>query len=378
MQSALRLSRLILPVAFFGYGAFANLSLLLGDGNELTKVEGSVIQGELSADLGQLYTREMPHRKPALAWLGAGRYLLAGEGREGVIVGRDGWLFTDEEMVAASDEDVAFMVGEALDAQARLDRIGARLVVAPLPAKLDIYRDHSADPRAAAAMQAQYERFVMALAAAGVPTVDTRPALLAAAGTQVFLTRDTHWTPAGASAVAGAIADSGLVPMGDTVFSARTGAAVMVPGDLVSFVTTEALAPEIGLGPEKIVPYVAEAADASGGIFAADTPVISTILVGTSYSADPRWSFAPALSLALGSDVLNLAEKGQGPVRPLRAMLADPTLAVSPPDTVIWEVPVRYLADPQVGPSDPAPEAAGEATVAVTDTDGDSAQRESL
>ena len=44
--------------------------------------------------------------------------------------------------------------------------------------------------------------------------------------------------------------------------------------------------------------------------------------------------------------MLNRAETGRGPVMPLRALLDDPALAAAPPEVVVWEVPVRYLADP--------------------------------
>jgi alginate O-acetyltransferase complex protein AlgJ len=128
-----------------------------------------------------------------------------------------------------------------------------------------------------------------------------------------------------------------------------------VVGDLVSFVTSNAAAIRLGLGPEQITPFVAEAGDVPPtDIFAAEAPVIGTILVGTSYSADDRWSFAPALSLALGRDVLDLAQEGQGPIRPLRALFEDPGVEANPPEYVIWEFPVRYLADPQIWPDDPA------------------------
>ena len=89
--------------------------------------------------------------------------------------------------------------------------------------------------------------------------------------------------------------------------------------------------------------------DVSAGafdLFGTDTPA-SIALVGTSYSANPRWSFEAALKLALQEDVINHAEEGQGPVAPMHAFLerVDP---VAPPPVVIWEFPVRYLSDPDL------------------------------
>jgi alginate O-acetyltransferase complex protein AlgJ len=102
------------------------------------------------------------------------------------------------------------------------------------------------------------------------------------------------------------------------------------------------------------MPFIAEVATggAAGGIFATDAPMVGTYLVGTSYSANANWSFTPALMTALRRDILNFAEQGRGPVRPMRAMLDDPNLAESPPELVLWEFPIRYLGDPSIWPDD--------------------------
>lgn len=350
----LSLSRLILPVAFFGYGIWANLSIL-SSGFDGPRPEGSVMRGEITERLSMDYARAVPHREAAVAWLGAARYLLLGEGRAGVVVGEDGWLFTEEEMVAATDAQIARSVEEAVAAQARLMAVGARLIVVPLPAKLDIYRDRAPRAAAARAMEEQQRSFIMALEAAGVDAVDARPALeqVARQG-QAFLARDTHWTPDGTAAVAEAVARSGLVPAGQEEFLRRQEQPEEVAGDLVAFVTSPALAHRLGLSSEMVTPFRAQPAGrAEAGIFPADAPAITTVLVGTSYSADERWSFAPALALALSRDVLNLAQEGQGPIRPLRSLLDDPTLAATSLDYVIWEFPIRYIGDPAIWPEGP-------------------------
>lgn len=354
-KSLLRLSRLMLPAAFLGYAAYANLAALTGgEALRLAQVEGSLVRGEATENLSANYARAMPHREPAVAWLGAARYLLAGEGRDGVAVGEGGWLFSEEELVRASEAQIARAVEEAVAAQEWIGALGGQLVVVPLPAKIDIDREQAPDEWAASAMEAQHQDFLEALASRGVAAVDVRPALTRLARqNRAFLARDTHWTPQGAEAAARAVALSGLVQAGQEAFLRRDGRPEAVEGDLVSFVTSADLAGWLGLGPEEITSLVAEPAGGDpGGIFAADAPAISTLLVGTSYSADDRWSFAPSLSLALSRDVLNLAKEGQGPVRPLRSLLHDPAWAETPPDYVIWEFPVRYLGDPSIWPDD--------------------------
>ena len=75
-------------------------------------------------------------------------------------------------------------------------------------------------------------------------------------------------------------------------------------------------------------------------------------LIGTSYSANPLWSFEAQLKAALGRDVLNFSEAGPWPDGadgdfPREAQNA----ARSRAKAVIWEIPLRYLDDdPKTAP----------------------------
>jgi alginate O-acetyltransferase complex protein AlgJ len=78
-----------------------------------------------------------------------------------------------------------------------------------------------------------------------------------------------------------------------------------------------------------------------GGLFGEST--IPVTLVGTSYSANPLWNFEGALKEALGADVLNVANQGEGPVVPMRDYLTGAEFRDAPPDLVIWEIPERFI-----------------------------------
>ncbi|WP_103259085.1 alginate O-acetyltransferase AlgX-related protein [Tabrizicola aquatica] len=345
MQPLLKASRFLLPAAFFGYATVVNLGYAQFPGTEDLTRDGDLLRGSATAKLDEVYRQSLPHRDTAIGVLGALRYMALGEGRKGVLAGSDGWLFTTEEVRPLTD-DLDRSLARIDRVRDRLAAAGAQLVIVPVPGKLDVHVAHG-DPRAAEGIATLYDAFLSGLRAREVTVLDARDALrMDAEWDAAFFPTDTHWTPRGAEGVARALAASGLVAQGEADFNIRTAPEIRFTGDLVSYVTTDDLAPMLGLMPEHAVPYTAEpTADGSLDIFGG-TAEGATLLIGTSYSANPTWSFAEALKLALGRDVLNLAVEGQGPVRPMLDYLASPDFRAAPPQVVIWEFPVRYLTDP--------------------------------
>lgn len=343
--------KLLLPVAFFGYALLGNLALFAAPDLRLPALDG-IWKGGTTAEIDTLYRENLPHKSPAVGLIGAARYTLLHEGRKGVVVGHDGRLFTAEEFRASAEPPAAYT--DALEQiggiAAELRTQGAALVVAPVPAKSDLLARFSPDPEAPAQMQALYGRFIADLTAQGVPAVDTRPALDALEAP--FLRTDTHWTPEGARAVAARIAGSGLVDTGETAFTQTPEAPKEFAGDLVRYITSDTLAPRLGLAPERVAPYhaVAQSAPDAGAaldIFGSAAAPDQLDLVGTSYSANPNWSFAEALRLELGRDVINHAQEGQGPFGPMKDYLAQRSADESG-TVVLWEIPLRYLLDPEM------------------------------
>lgn len=347
MQLILRSARFILPVVFFSYAAVVNLGFARFPKADEVPRDMTAFRGALTAKLDSVYRQSLPHRDPTIGMMGALRYLALGEGRKGVVTGHAGWLFTAEEVRPAP-----MALDQPLDrieeVRAKLAKVGTQLVLVPIPGKLDV-QVAQGDPEAAAAIVQLYDRFLAGLSRRGIPALDSRAALRTQALTvPAFFRTDTHWTPGGAEAVARALAASGLVPKGSARFSITSVGFDRFTGDLVSFVTSDRLAPLVGLNAEVATPYMAEVAgDGDLDIFAAEDAG-ATLLIGTSYSANPAWSFAEALKLALGRDVLNLAVEGQGPVRPMQDYLDSTTFREAPPALVIWEFPVRYLTDPTI------------------------------
>src|SRR5262245_47878334 len=138
-------SVLTLPTLFFGYAAYANGSMLWGAKGSALQETGSVaalFNGSITSHIDTLYKTSLPHRDPSIGLVGMLRYLAFEEGRRGVIVGTDGWLFSDEEFMLPTDEGKAISQAakEIAAVRDRLASAGVKLLVVPLPAKADLYR----------------------------------------------------------------------------------------------------------------------------------------------------------------------------------------------------------------------------------------------
>ena len=77
-------------------------------------------------------------------------------------------------------------------------------------------------------------------------------------------------------------------------------------------------------------------------LFAEPSP-LAMALIGTSYSADARWNFHGYLQQAFSRDIIDFAEVGQGPVKPMLNYLQSDTFQSNEITYVVWEFPVRYF-----------------------------------
>jgi alginate O-acetyltransferase complex protein AlgJ len=346
---------LLVPTIFFGYAIYANSALLLSsaapEANATERQDLSlsyVIDGNATRDLDALYKKGLPHRDPSVGVFGNARYTLLGAGRKGVVVGDEGWFFTTEEFKTVSPDEIAAAVDHIDGIRKQLEAQGIRLVLAPLPAKSDIYAEELPSIMQTPAMSDAYGAFTGALREKGMTVADTRSALLKAKPFgEVFLKSDTHWTPNGAKATAEAIqtaiegADIGLP---DETVTAEWRAPVSIWGDLTQYVTSPDYAPRVGLQQENIPIYrTSVSVDAAGGDIFGDDTSVPVMLVGTSYSANENWSFADFLRTSLSTDVVNVAKEGLGPGVPMMDLLSGAALEETKPNVIVWEFPVRYL-----------------------------------
>lgn len=362
MRAFFQAVRLILPVLLFGYGIAANVVVLTGPPTALTLPRQDLLAGGLTHDFERQYKTTLPHFSPSFGWIGALRYAVLGEARAGAVVGQAGWLFTTEETRALPNMDArrAF-IAHIQGVKARLAAQGTDLAILVLPAKIDIDSAQAPNAALSANMAGLHADFLADLRGAGVLAIDPRPAMMEQEK-PVFFATDTHWTPYGAGVAAQAVGQ--VLPHGALHFVSQDRGFKPLTGDLIRFVTQDRLAPMIGLLPEQIPLSTLTATALPTDIF--DAAPTDIVLIGTSYSANLDWGFADALSRVLGREVENHAALGLGPVRPMLTYLSSDDFRTNPAQLVIWEFPIRYLADPW--PS--APQTPGNDTLSAVASNG--------
>ncbi|MDF2490348.1 MAG: alginate O-acetylation protein AlgJ precursor [Pseudomonas sp.] len=312
----------------------------------------SVLDGKLAKAAETHYDDEFPIKRISTNLWAALDFKLFNEGRPGVVLGRDEWLFTDEEFKPTAGAEQLMQDNLALIRGVRdtLQRNGVQLVLAIVPAKARLYAEHIGEQAQASLHNDLYHRFHADARQAGVFAPDLlAPMQAAKAHGQVFLRTDTHWTPMGAEVaaqtLAQAVARQSLLSGEPQAFVTETGNSAPYKGDLTNFLPLDPLFSDLLPDPDALQQRSTRPVDGPGedsdALF--DDARIPVALVGTSYSANPHWNFLGALQQALGSDVVNYAEDGHGPLLPMLKYLQSDAFKTNAPQVLVWEFPERYL-----------------------------------
>ena len=301
--------------------------------------------GETQSRLEFAFSDALWWREPAISSWATIDYALFRQGAPGVVIGRDGWLFTDEEYRADPDFQArsAESIARIVETCAALRARGIRPLVLLMPDKARIMHEKLRLERPPQ-VEARYDEALSALRGAGLDIADLRAVLSRSdALTSPFLRTDTHWTPEGAAAVARHIAPQiAAATTPRTAFAATAGAPHQHSGDLARFVPTGIFDQLVGPGADPVAPQLITPEPAGLGLFD-DPPPIPAALVGTSYSADPTWNFLGALQYASQTDFLSFATKGEGPFLPMDRFVQSVDAGEITPQLVVWEIPERYL-----------------------------------
>ena len=331
---------------FVGFLALGGIAALSTPAARSSPQDADVLRGEWTARWEKSFDAALPWRDASIATWGVIEWFGFGTARTGALVGDEGWMFTSEEFETRPQEaeELALKLDFIERAAAALKGRGADLVIAVVPAKARVCSDKLGrytlhDPE-------RYDRFVDELRGRGIPAPDLSAALSDLGCEASFLRTDTHWTPAGARGAALAIAEAVKTPLPTAAFATERGEAASREGDLLAYLPLGALQAS-GPQPDLVTPERTSRTDGGAGDLAAallgDVAGPAVALVGTSYSFNPDWNFSGALKEALKTDVLNVAEEGGGPFKPMATYLGGPEIEETPPRLVLWEIPERYL-----------------------------------
>ena len=308
-----------------------------------------LLDGELTRNFEHYYDEQFPLKQAGINLWAALEYLAFGEGRAGLVIGENGWLYSDEEFdpVANGQRQMRDNLALIRGVQRQLEERNVHLLLAIIPAKTRLYPEHTGAHHPSAQQDSLYPRFHSAVREAGIAAPDLLGPLQA--GKQqapMFLRTDTHWTPEGAEVTARALADvvrSAVQLRGEPQeFVTETVETRDHEGDLTRFLPLAPLFESLLPRADRLQQRETHSAQDGGGDLFGDSD-LPVALVGTSYSANPNWNFAGALRQSLKRDLANHAEEGQGPLVPMLKYLQSDELKNDPPQLVIWEFPERYL-----------------------------------
>lgn len=310
----------------------------------LSNLGGDVGDGVAQRHYEARFQQAFPMAQEVRDLWAALRLGLLGEASDGVVLGRDGILFTAEEFKEPA-EAPAF--GETLQmVRDRLRSHGSELVPVFVPDKARMLA-WALPVERSSQYQKRYDTLLASSRDLGLRSVDLRPVLANPQGSlKTYMRTDTHWSPEGARLAAQHIAailhpDLGTPTHIQTLYKGHRS----YEGDLLAFVETGRWQSLVGPTTETIATYETvisgEEVVGAGDLFADHT--LDVALVGTSFSEREQFHFIGFLSSALGTEVASYAEAGRGPVQPMLAYLDSAAPQETPARIVLWEVPERYI-----------------------------------
>lgn len=275
------------------------------------------------------------------------RFTLFGQGYDGVLAAKNQMLYTTEEYdptLVSSSIDLATIASVAETLESR----DLHLLVVLIPSKARVHPS----PRfpLPPPVAGKYDAILRWAQEEAIDVLDLlSPMARETASTPelLFHRGDSHWNQRGAQLAARVIdqhLDRQAIHWGEYSWEFRLeyGDQQYFTGDLSEYIN-----PKVEWVPNlwSQIPYQPVEAlltrGPSWGLF--DLPTIPVLLVGTSYSAEPRWGFEAFLKESLGLDVLNLAQEGKGPLGPMEDYLASEEYDQLGSTLVIWEIPERYI-----------------------------------
>lgn len=327
---------LIAMIAFLATGFLSALPAMFAGVKNFPALSGSdFLNGNAAARFEKTFKSSHPFLNTAQFLWSAFEWNEFHDGRDGVLIGDTGWLFSTEEFtgLGTRNDHSETHFNFIADAAAALKDQNIRLVIALIPSKARLFADKLGRHTYPQIHGAFYDAALARFKTFGISAPDLRPAL---GEEDDFLKTDTHWSPEGARDVAQLLAPWIKHNSFQSVFQTKTlNNSEFYQGDLTRYAGGHAYA------PETITAFETYPLSAAQDLFSDQTFPIT--LVGTSYSANPLWHFEGHLKTALSADILNVSDKGLGPFAVMHNWMRSDDFKSYAPALVIWEIPERYL-----------------------------------
>ncbi len=310
----------------------------------------SALKGKTSSAYEKEFDKNLKHRSVSIdAWNTAG-FVLFEEGKKGVLIGQDGWLFTNEEFEYPEGfgENIQNNKKFILEVFEKLNTQNIKLVVVPVPSKARIYKHKLGKYNFPSYWEGQYQALISFLEGSNISSVNIFDIFEENKSENIYLKTDTHWTPLGARLASLKIdyyitSKFPYLSWPLTKFKSKKMEEGDYEGDLMRYTVNGASAEKFGLKKDHFLKWeTVSTEDVEENLFGEVN--IPVTLVGTSYSANKTWNFEGFLKEALGTDVLNVADEGLGPFEVMSNYLGSESYKNSKPKLIIWEMPERYLA----------------------------------
>lgn len=336
---------------------FAVSSLVVSD--PVPEKNRGVLQGKLASAYEKEFDSNLPHQDISSAVWNAAGYALFGEGKEGVLIGQEGWLFTAEEFAkkVGAEDVVEKNKSFILSVAEKLLKNNIKLLIVPIPSKARIYKNKLGRYEFPSYWEGQYESLLAFLKENEIPAVNLQKVFEKNKSENIYLKTDTHWTPVGARLAAMYVESSiaynfPYLAWLNQPYKSKKVDTVKYEGDLMRYTVKGDMAEKFSLEIDQFYKWSTTLEDSEGeganGSQSSDDLFgdvsLPITLVGTSYSANKRWNFEGFLKSILGTDILNIADEGLGPFEVMDAYLKSDAYLNTAPKLVIWEMPERYLS----------------------------------
>ncbi len=293
--------------------------------------KGNIWNGERASNYETYFNENVRHHDLSVFIWKKLKFLFFQEGLSGVILGREGWLFTDEEFTfnpEALKENQSYIDNILL----RFKKENIKILILPVPSKARIYQKFI-NQEYPSYLGGAYDDFLSYLDERDASYINLSALFQEKDG--LYYKTDTHWTPKATQLVTNEIVEQNFISSTNDNFRLIESDREVFEGDLVKYTDAHQYS------KENVTLLKTANNETSNDLFL--EKYFPIVLIGTSYSADKKWGLEQHLKASLQKDVLNMSQSGKGPFQAMQEYIEGLDPKSKNPKYIIWEIPERYL-----------------------------------